>query len=356
MKMVVDIPDELVARVRTAVADGSYDDPEQFLELALRNQLEMEESEQSSLPSFGEAVGSGRPEQQNLLTAAHESESEVKEANDPDTSDHLEDLSWRSFEVQTVAPPDESRLDDGPLWGQYNRLFPVKLVVRRLATLLADGENGRVSYKRFREETATTAREYGLRLEEIDDLQDRGRGEKLASALPTSDKKDRSLERFKTHFVGQLETSGELTGAAPDLRFVDIHPDEKTFGLTDAGLEFASIRNPLLDEGLEAEQSLSAEEREFYVKHVRSAVTDEYEAMQFLADAVMEGVNRPTSLTEKIAELNDNWSESQAKTVRSGLVSRMVELGLLSRHRVGARGTGYDVTDEGRHLLLPQIE
>ena len=327
--MVVDIPDELVARVRTAVADGSYDDPEQFLELALRNQLEMEESEQSSLPSFGEAVGGGRPEQQKLLTAAHATESEVKEANDPDTSDHLEDLSWRSFEVQTVAPPDESRLDDGPLWGQYNR---------------------------FREETAATAREYGLRLEEIDDLQDRGRGEKLSSALPTSDKKDRSLERFKTHFVGQLETSGELTGAAPDLRFVDIHPDEKTFGLTDAGLEFASIRNPLLDEGIEAEQSLSAEEREFYVKHVRSSVTEEYEAMQFLADAVMEGINRPTSLTEKVAELNDNWSESQAKTVRSGLVSRMVELGLLSRHRVGARGTGYDVTDEGRESLLPQIE
>jgi len=164
------------------------------------------------------------------------------------------------------------------------------------------------------------------------------------------------LGRFKTHFVGQLETDGELTGAAPDLRFVNIHPEEKTFGLTEAGLEFASIRNPLLDDGLEATQALSAAERNFYVKHVRSEVTEEYEAMQFLADAVMEGINRPTSLSDRVAELNDNWSESQARTVRSGLVSRMVELGLLTRHRVGARGTGYDLSEEGRDLLLPRIE
>jgi hypothetical protein len=356
MKMVVDIPDELVARVRTAVSEGSYDDPEQFLELALRNQLEMEESGQSSLPSFGEAVGGGSTQQQEVLTAAHESQPDVDEASGSNESDKLEELSWRAFDVQTVAPPEECRIDDGPLWGQYNRLFPVKLVVRRLAILLTDDGTEAISYKRFREETATTAREYGLRIKEVDEHKDRGRGEKLASALPTGDKKDRSLERFKTHFVGQLSAGDELTGAAPDLRFVNIHPEEKTFGLTEAGLEFASIRNPLLDEGIEAEQSLSADERDFYVEHVRSAATEEYEAMQFLADAVMEGINRPTSLSEKVAELNDDWSESQAKTVRSGLVSRMVELGLLTRYRVGARGTGYDLTDVGRDLLLPRVE
>lgn len=354
--MVVNIPDDLVARVRTVVSEGSYDDPEQFLELALRNQLEMEESEQSSLPSFGEVVGGGSKEQQELLAAAHESDSGGKQANDTDESVEVEDLSKRTFDVQSVEPPDESRLDDGPLWGQYNRLFPVKLVVRRLAILLTDGDTGAVSYKRFREETANTAREYGLRLAEIDEREDRGRGEKLASALPTSEKKDRSLERFKTHFVGQLETNGDLTGAAPDLRLVNIGPEEGEYGLTEAGLEFASIQNPLLDDSIEADQSLSAAERDFYVKHVRSTVPDEYEAMQFLADAIMDGINRPTALSEKVAELNDEWSESQAKTVRSGLVSRMVELGLLSRHRVGARGTGYDVTDEGRDLLLPQLE
>lgn len=355
MKMVVNVPDELVARVQTAVAEGSYDDPEQFLELALRNQLELEESEQSSLPSFGEVVGGESVEQQELQTAVDEPISGVEELNYSKESDELEDLSLRKFDVQTVSLPEESRLDEGPLWGQYNRLFPVKLVVRRLAILITEDGNEAIPYKRFREETALTAREYGLRIEEVDEREDRGRGEKIASALPTGDKKDRSMERFKTHFVGQLEAGGELTGAAPDLRFVNIDPEEKSFGLTEAGLEFASIRNPLLDDGLEADQSLSAEERDFYVEHVRSEVAEEYEAMQFLAEAVMEGINRPTSLSEKVAELNDNWSEAQAKTVRSGLASRMVELGLLTRHRVGARGTGYDLTDEGRGSLLPRL-
>jgi hypothetical protein len=50
-------------------------------------------------------------------------------------------------------------------------------------------------------------------------------------------------------------------------------------------------------------------------------------------------------------ELNSDWSQSYANTMRSGLVSRMYELGLISRERVGQRGVAYNLTETGESLL-----
>jgi energy-coupling factor transporter ATP-binding protein EcfA2 len=121
--------------------------------------------------------------------------------------------------------------------------------------------------------------------------------------------------------------------------------------ITDAGLAFAELYNPLLDDGPDADEPLSAEERSFYLDHAKENLDDEYAAMVKTAQAVNEGNNRPTSLTEHIAELNTDWSQSQADTMRSGLVSRMYELGLISRERVGQRGIAYNLTETGESLL-----
>ncbi|MFC7233544.1 hypothetical protein ACFQMM_23200, partial [Saliphagus sp. GCM10025308] len=66
---------------------------------------------------------------------------------------NLEDLSTFDFDVTTVDPSDAERIY-GPLWGQYNRIFPMKLSVRRLAVVLAETESDGVSYQQFRNETA----------------------------------------------------------------------------------------------------------------------------------------------------------------------------------------------------------
>lgn len=350
MRVVVDIPADLVDDIRAAIRSGDYESPEEFLEQALRTQLELESDDRGTLVSFSDAVGAGSSAEADRATA-HEGSSTGTTTSPTDRS-RLEDLSLRDIDVATVDPPAADRIDTGPLWGQYNRIFPMKLTVRRLAVVLDETQSGAAPYQQFREETAQVARAYGLRLEEVDDDRGRGRGEKFSAAFPTGDKIDRSLERFKTHFVGQLDSSGNLTGAPPNLKFVDVDPETREFGLTHAGLAFARTENPILDEGLESDEPLSEAERRFYLDHVTNEHPAEAEAMHVVATAIANGINRPEPLSERVGELSDDWTAQQASTIRSGLIGRMHELGLVSRRRVGARGVGYDLTERGCAELL----
>lgn len=350
MRVVAEIPPELVDEIRSAVKRGNYESPEEFLQQALRTQLEIESGEQEKLMSFSEAVQTQETSEDGQASLNQMSSPKLSEPSQDRTS--FEKLPVRDFDVVTIDPPELERIDTGPLWGQYNRLFPVKLTLRRLAIVLDETNSRGVPYQQFRDDTAKVAREYGFRLEEIDQERDRGRGEKFSAALPTGDKVDRSLDRFRTHFVGQMDSSGDLTGAPPNLQLVDIDNDTNEFGITQAGLEFAQIENPILDDGLRSDSPLSDAERQFYLAHVASEHPAESRAMKIVAEAILDGIDRPDPLSERVGELSEDWTAAQANTIRSGLIGRMHELGLVSRERVGSRGIGYTLTERGRQELI----
>lgn len=353
--------------MRLAVETGDYEDPQEFLRVALENQIELEVATSQEAKTLEEALAS-------VDTDTHESVLYEEQATDlqqgsgrpskPRTDGTVGKLGVdesslaldrRQYgKLPTVSPPDESRLDDGPLWGQYNRIFPVKLVVRGLANEFLkaheknDGDVSWLALPRVHRRIAAVARDIGTDIAAQDELEGRTRGEKLSTGLPIGDDEEKSKDRFQTHFVGRVEHGDELTGAPPHLSLVDIASGSpQKIGLTDAGREFASLRNPLLDRGTEADQPLSREERRFYISHVREVRADEYTAMKKVAKAIAEGDDRPGALTERVAYINPEWSNSQAQTIRSGLTSRMFELGLLDRHRVGQRGIAYELTNEG---------
>lgn len=351
MRVVVDIPPDLVDEIRSAVRSGGYEDPEEFLVRALRTQLELESDEQQTLMSFGEAVEAD--ESPPKKRAPNEPTSESSPPQDVNRRKDPTELPRRDFDVRTVASPAPERIDTEPLWGQYNRIFPMKLSLRHLAIWLDGKDTDGAPYKQFRDRTAQIAREYGFWLVELDDQMGRGRGEKFSAALPTGDKVERSLDRFKTHFVGQIDSEGNLTGSLPNLQFVDIDPETQEFGITEAGLEFARLINPLLDDQDETvEHSLSDAERRFYLDNVDAEHPKEARAMRVVAAAIAEGIDRPDPLSERVRQLSEDWSAAQASTVRSGLVGRLYELGLVTRERVGARGIRYELTDRGEGELL----
>ena len=350
MRVVVDIPTELVDQIQSEIMQGNYAGPEEFLEQALHTQLRLESDEQQMLTSFGEAVQPRNQEAERSSFRETLADKQTRNANDGNSK--LEDLSVRDFDVLTVDPPSPNRIDTGPLWGQYNRILPMKVSVRRLAIKLDRVDAEGIAYDEFREETAAVARVYGLRLKEMDEDAGRGRGEKFSAGFPTGDKVESSLNRFKTHFVGQIDSTGSLTGSLPNLQFVTIAPSTREFGLSDPGLDFARIENPILDEDFRSENPLSEAERRFYLDHVDSELHAEYNAMEVVTEAIVEGVNRPESLSKRVAELSEDWSSAQASTIRSGLIGRMHELGLVSRKRVGKRGVGYELTVDGERELL----
>ena len=267
----------------------------------------------------------------------------------------LENRDFTDLAVCDV--PDAEYLEDGPLWGQYNRIFPVKIVVRQLANMILQYDTDRIDLEVFRIEVASNARELGLELREIDNSSNRGRGEKLSSGLPIGSDANKSMNRFKTQFVGDIDQSKHLSGAAPSLQFIEITSEEDNhIGLTDYGVLFAGLYNPLLDESLRSDIALSDKEREFYLEHISHHLPDEFAAMQTVADGIQSGADRPDALTEHVVELNGDWTDAQANTIRTGLVSRMYELGLITRERVGQRGVAYRLTNQGEEHLLQAPE
>lgn len=361
MKLVVDLPEELVGRIRDVVKNGGYDDPREFVETAIENQLELEEGgESGGFKTLDQAIHEyDRAERSSDDTGGSPVSTSELGPNQVFESTPEYDIELHSYrDVVPVEPPSPDRVDDGPLWGQYNRLLPVKFVLRRLGNSLADladpGDNvsTMIDHGKFSSAVAQEARAFGKRLEEADDKMSRGRGEKLAAGFPTGEKTEKSLDRFESHFVGYSDRNGNLTGAPAALLFVDITASKPSeIGLTEAGLNFTEFINPVLDETIEADEPLSPKERKFYLEHVTEKLPSEHEAKVFTAQAIQSGDNRPTSLTDRVAELDSDWSQAQASTNRSGLVSRMYELNLVDRFQVGQRGIGYELTEQGNEFL-----
>lgn len=358
MKLVVDLPDDLVGRIKDIVEEEGYDDAREFVETAIENQLELEEGGGSeSYKTLDEAISELESDQSTAQSTQRQTQRDVDATTSESESSY--DIGRREYRaVVPLAPPSPDRVDDGPLWGQYNRLLPVKFVVRRLANELEDhgsataDEPTTIAHDSFSSTVAKEARAFGQQLKDVDEQKSRSRGEKLAAGFPTGDKVEKSIDRFESHFVGYSDRNGHLTGAPGTLKFVDITSDEQSqIGITEAGAEFAALENPILDDTVEADDPLSRSEREFYVEYVAEELPAELDGMTHTARAIQEGDDRPTSLTERVAELNDDWSDAMASTNRSGFVSRMHELGFVDRFRVGQRGVGYELTAAGEEFL-----
>lgn len=355
MKVVVDMPDELVQQVRELIQQGEHKDAGEFVTMALENQVELELSggTSSDMMTLEQAIG---PETEQTRADGNQAI-----ASSPSSGSYgLNALNRIEYDlVLTVPPPNLDRLDAGPLWGQYNRIFPVKLTLRVLANELrnqavhatsqVDGSGKEwISLDRFGQETADIAREYGLKIQQVDRNKSRGQGQRLSAALPIGDDPTKSKERFRSHFIGDTDQQGGLSGAPAHLLFIKIPTNSPgLIGITENGLEFASKWNPLIDGGVSSDQPLSEDEAKYYLQYVQDRIPEEFNAMALTAASIEDGDNRPKSLTERVAPLNENWSEAQVNTVRSGLVSRMCELRLVERKRVGQRGVAYQLTDNG---------
>lgn len=237
-------------------------------------------------------------------------------------------------------------MSDGPLWGQYNRILPIKLTLRLLVNLLS--KNSEIELEFFRENASDYARRIGLQLLDIDKTKKRTREERLSTALPVGNNPFKSKNRFKNHFIGYVDSKGAFRGAPAKLKFVSFHKKNAyDICITRPGLEFCLLKNPILDDNLSNDNSLSEEEKSYYIEHIKNYVPSEYDTMMLNLINISEGHNRPDDLTQILQKKYSNWTKSQANTIRSGLLSRMYELGLINRDRLGLREIAYALTDNG---------
>ncbi len=261
----------------------------------------------------------------------------------------------------TFVPGQEVPVDRW-IFGQHNKLLPAKASCRGLANLLirsADVDNG-ILLTKAASEIAYESVVLGDYLWRLDRRYRLDRDEALSYAFPRSgsDTEDKARIRFANQFVASINKQGLLSGLLTDLKLINHdHGKNRTILLTEPGWHFAKLQNPILDGGSTSERPIkfSPEEIAFLLEHIHLRVPVEDFAYRAVLGAIAEKANTPEKLDTVLEKLLSRrqekpFSRAFLANQRSGVVSRMADLGLVGRLREGIRVT-YILTQPGAEYL-----
>jgi Arc/MetJ-type ribon-helix-helix transcriptional regulator len=241
------------------------------------------------------------------------------------------------------------------IFGQYNKLLPAKASCRALAHLLTNRPEG-VPLEETAQTIAEEAAIFGDYLRAYDERHGIGRDAALSTAFPSTDEnREKSCVRYASQFVASMNTRGQISGLLYDLKLIN-RADEKDarIALTEAGWRFALIPNPVLDSQQERPtQKFSQEEMNFLIDHIKRRVPAEDFAYRTILTAINQGADTPEKIDTALqlkylpAETGRSLSRAFLSSQRSGAISRMADLRLLTRVREDVR-VSYKVIDIGK--------
>ena len=352
MKLIVDIPESLMRKVYKTIEIGRCPDLSTFFVISAENQLLLEGSDEGVIH---------QQKMRHFSRSRRAHNNETTPYKHPDIVLEMKKSNFNLLANLTLEPPTfeqvnwagAEREEDLWLWGQYNRILPVKVAARLLA-IAQTKVNGLLVFSEWRKEAANLARQVGMSILRQDEARARRRDEKLSVAFPVGKEKEKTLSRFENQYLGNVRTDGllKLSGAIMEMKFanVKIEGEETLIGLTPAGLQFAKLSNDLLDNN-DFTEPLNDDEAGFYLSHVITALPGEKDAISMLVRLIHEGVNTRSALDEAVKErFGDRWSDATRSTLRAGAMSRIFELGLIEKERKGVRVL-YRVSDRGEKVL-----
>ncbi|MBV8126714.1 MAG: hypothetical protein JO114_03505 [Planctomycetaceae bacterium] len=356
--LAINLSDTLFEQVKVLVEKGLYKSFESFIEIAAFNQLAMErgatpaeivERGHRKIKDF--AVNNGMhaaekskpppdPVAKVSRTATVRSVVEpVARMAVPDEARVTEADYEAAFKRFALAPwtagpkplaPVADKLSQEQVFGQVNRLLPLKLACRWLANAAAV-EGNWPRYEVISDKLADDAATIGTLLERWDSENERKRDELLSTGLPRRGNSG-SRDRFLSQFLARVTRGGEIYPAAV-CQFQLARFDASAIALTEQGLSFSQLKNPILDlQDKKSTTTLAPEESAFLAEQILEWVPAERKDMQIVLKAVMGGTKTPSELTEAIrGRFPPEWSDSVVQTHTSGLVARLSELRLLRR-------------------------
>ncbi len=242
------------------------------------------------------------------------------------------------------------------LFGQYNKLLPLKANCRALVRLAVGKKEG-IALDISTNQIAQAASILGDYLVNHDNRHNIGRDDALATAFPRSNA-EKSYSRYANQFVGYVNTQNILSGLMSDYRLVGlVHGKGSSLLPTEQAIHFARLPNPVLDNlQTHPKEKFSSEEVKFLIKHITLFVPVENFAFLTLINAICNGANSPKKLEEALNSIvpsdpTRSLSPSFLTSQRSGAISRMVDIGLVSRLRLGSR-VSYEVTELGHDFRI----
>ncbi len=345
MRRILDIDPQLESKIEATIQTKGFRDFHHFATVALENQVAWE---------------TGNNETSNGATSALDSQINQLNRAIPPSNGSLKAAVTGNENILGM-PSQESKLPDLSLpenanyifWGQYYRFLPVKVGVRVLLNMYSECFP---ALRDFTERVTNTALTLRHRLAKLDRMNRRSFGELLSASFPTNDEK--SVRRFVNQYMLYLRTSDmTLLGMMPELKLINVTSDENgiaRIGLTKFGIKFALLQNPAID--LDKPESLSGDEIDFLLNHIADHIPAEYEHMTCALTAIENGENTRNELNSVLKEYyskyhkGTEWSDTVVNTMRSGLFSRLNDLGLVKRKKHG-KYVSYQITDSGkRHI------
>ncbi len=261
------------------------------------------------------------------------------------------DLPIFDFDEEDEVPINEW------IFGQYNKLLPVKASCRALAHLFDEFPDG-VPAVEGAIRIASEAANLGEYLVQHDEQHGLVRDDRLSTAFPRpGNEHEKGRARYANQFVAYVNSSGEVWSLLMALKLINQTDEEKPrLLLTEPGWEFAAISNPVLDfDQAYNSQRFTEKEKNFLIDQIAKSVPIEDFAYQSILQAIKNGANTPDSLDKALLcyiseEQAQNINMSYVSTQRSGAVSRMTDLGLIKRIRAGIR-VKYSISETGIQYL-----
>jgi hypothetical protein len=334
MKIIVDLSEELFNRVKEVNKTYSL---QNFILIALENQIALEKEQNTEFHAVQKT-----PERTSEQIKEKPSES-IKPKQPKTIIEILNNpLNFDKINIVSLKKPIKNYY----IWGQYNKFFTLKFALRYLAFMQIKNNNNFVKLADFQNKCAMEASKMKEILNESDEKANRKWGATFSAGLPEANEKSHS--RFIHHFIGYADSQGNPVGALSDLGFVVFESEQ--IALSPFGLEFAKLKNPIIDENPFSTLLFNRDEQEFLINHIKSNIPIEWQGMKNIIEWIESGLDTPDLLNAKIAVLDPKWTEKMANTYRTGMLARMFDLGFISRKKTGVNAN-YVITDFGKSVV-----
>ena len=363
----VNLSDKLIQDIRALVESGVYTSLEGFVEIGAFNQLALERAATpaeiiqrghrlTSAKAVTVAVVAKAPPKPSKPKSSKRPVSEEKTVNvvsaepitDEDQSAMFKRLAKPGTVLPALLPMPSSVEPEERIFGQVNRVFPIKVVCRWLANHAAI-EHQWPKFTAVSTSIADDAGTLGSLLDQWDKKKNaRERGGEMATALPRR-KNNASIDRFLSQFVARITRSSEMVPGAVS-QYGLARFEDASLVLTEQGAEFAVLENPILDiQNDSAASTLSSEEADFLVTHIQNWAPTEWDDMRTVLTAVKSGKTTPTEVGDFVrGVMPEGWSDSMIQTHVSGVIARLGDIRLLRRNWQG-RNVNYEL-GESAHL------
>jgi hypothetical protein len=345
MRYVVDITQKQAEEIESLIKRGQCKSFAQFITTAIENQIYIENSE----------VGEEKFENRNK---------KINNVSQPDViikdEDKITILEIKSLPKLVSIPTFQQlscfsqKIEEEKcwLWGQVNKILPLKIGLRVLYAII--GSEQWIELEDYRNKAADIAAEFGTIIRKYEDKKNKMRDERISAGLP-DEKEFKSKVRYKSHFLANMRKDGTLDGAISYLRFVNLDKDEKgkiLIGLTEPGLNFAKLDNPVIDHQ-DFETSFNEKEVDFYLDHISKNVKGENSAMKWLLQKLTNGLKGREQINKELEkEFGQDWKASEAviNTQRAGLMARLFELRLIEKEKDGVK-VSYKISNRGMNFI-----